>query len=551
MNCIKCGNTLEENSKFCTGCGEAVAAPQVSTPPLKKKNYFLPIIISVAAVLVFAGVGIGGFFVWNNRHNTPVWYDDSYYTQNDSRDEDEYENETEEFEPADITPAEYDEPKSDDAGLAEFVEEPETRDFGGRVLTIGAWWDTPIAEIALGSEPNRATSQNYALERAVWDNTRRVEREFNVRFETVTATYSDFMPMFTTRVLSGAHFADVVVMDGLMQLEAIRGNIIIPWDDASFPDSDVFGAQVYARPTTHHAGRVWAINPHGANAADAYGLGVNLDIIYADGLPNPVELFESGLWTWDVMLDLMRAVTRDTNNSGTINQFGIAGVPGEIIMHLIGSNDGILVDADLNYGLAHPNTMLALEFAAQIFDERLWASEPGGIMNAGNWYHNFFSGYEYGNVAFFPMVTWGLSVMPPPFEYAFVPFPTGPNNRTGNTWLSGYEQGICIVSNTEWDAEDILFLLEELFSWHGGRTDLLQGSTQIEWIRENYLTEDDVQRVLFANNTAAVCVGRSTRTYDLMFNEMATAFYNGEMTAVQAIEHFRAPSQEILDRAYR
>ncbi|MCL1845909.1 MAG: ABC transporter substrate-binding protein [Defluviitaleaceae bacterium] len=424
----------------------------------------------------------------------------------------------------------------------------EARDFGGRTIRVGAWWDEAIDTIAWGDEPDRATAVNYIVDRMVWDNARRVEEAFNVNFEMVIVSYEDFLPTLTASVMAGEPFADIIMLSGWMQMDSM-GSIIQPWSNANLPNSDVLGAQIYAGPTTQNDQGVWAIMPHSVEA-EAFGLAVNLDIVNADGLPNPIDLFESGQWTWDAMLDLMRRATRDTTGSGTIDQFGIGGQPGDIIQHLIGANDGMMVDGDFNYGFDHPNTIRTLEFAQQIFGERLWYVAADGF-DTGNWNRNFYGPHETGNALLFPAVTWSLGNSPPPFNFGFVPFPTGPDNTTGSTWLTGIDQGICLAVGSEWDPADILMIMEEIFSWSGDEPDLMFVAGQIDWMREHFRTEDDVQRAIHSGITAASDIGRSVSQYYWVLGSFAEAFWNQEMDVLQAVEYHRGPQQEMLDMRFR
>jgi len=273
-------------------------------------------------------------------------------------------------------------------------------------------------------------------------------------------------------------------------------------------------------------------------------------IINSDQLPNPIELFEAGDWTWDAMLEIMRAATRSTRGDGVIDQFGIAGQPGDIVMHLIGANDGIMVNENFNYGFDHPNTVAALEFAEQIFLEALWAHEPPYVMDVSNWDRNFYSGKRDGNAALFPAITWSLDNMKPNFNYGFVPFPTGPNNTTGNTSLGGLQQGLAVPVGTDWDITDILIILEELFSWPGNNPELLYESFFTEWMREVFPTEADVQRAIHAGRTVASDIGRDVPQYYWVTGYFAAYFHNREMDTVQAIEYHRAAHQEMLDRRF-
>jgi len=425
----------------------------------------------------------------------------------------------------------------------------EPRDFGGRTLTIGSWWQDPIGTW-LWTEPE-PDAMNYALLRMMWENARRVEREFNVRFDQVQVPSAEFLSNLATSVVAGEPMADIVFLNGTMQLEAM-GSVIRPFNSSAMGDGrGLMGSQDFAGPITlDENGNIWAINYHSV-IGDAFILGVNLDIIDAEGLPNPVELYEAGEWTWDAMLDIMRRATRDTDGDGVIDQFGIGGQPGDIAQHLIGANDGIMVDANLNYGFDHPHSIRALEFVEQIFHEQLWSPEAGGIMDTSNWDRNFFAWNREANIVFSPMVTWGLNDVPPTFEFAAVPFPMGPDNTSGNTWLTGMRQGICAVVGSSWDIDDIVIIIDELFSWPGDYPGILFAAGQIDWLRETFLTPGDVSRAVQAGLSSATDVGRDVAQYYWILGYFVEQFWNREMDVMQAIEYFRGPRQEMLDRRFR
>jgi multiple sugar transport system substrate-binding protein len=424
------------------------------------------------------------------------------------------------------------------------------KDFGGKVLSIGAWWDTPIGAIMWGDEPDRGISTNYPIARLMWDNARRIEAKYNVKFESRVVGNTEFLSTLVASVMEGNPFADLIILDGPMIMDAM-GNVIQPWDGASgLANSDLFGERRYVSPCTFDAGGIWTINQNGVDA-QAFGLGVNLNIINNYGLSNPIELFERGEWTWDAMLDLMRRATLSTTGDGVIDQFGIAGQPGDIIQHLIGANDGSMVDADNNYGFNHPHTIRALEFAQQIFNERLWAAETGGVMDTGNWERNFYSGLRDGNAALFPATIWAFDNAPPSFEFGFVPFPTGPNNTSGSTWLAGFKQGIGVSIGTDWAIEDLLIIIEELFSWPGDEPEILFESGDIDWMRETYRTEADVQRAIYAGITRRTDIGRAISPYYWILGMFASNFWNHEMGVSDAVEYHRGPHQEMLDMRFR
>jgi multiple sugar transport system substrate-binding protein len=425
------------------------------------------------------------------------------------------------------------------------------QDFGGRTLTIATWFPRPIVQLAW-QEPNRETSGNYPIDRMIYDNARRVERDFNMKFEFVVVPWDAYMSTFNQSMLAGDAFADMVLLNGQFAMSSIQNNLISPWNRANLPNSDILGRQTYARPVIEMDGDVWAINTNSVDVA-AWGLGINLDIINRDGLPNPVELYEAGEWNWENMLYIMRRATRDTDGSGLNNQFGIAGQPGDIVQNLISANDGMMVDTNMNYGFNHPNTIATLEFIQTMFSERLWHSEGGGnVMESGNWDRNFYAGLNEGQAVMFPVVAWALENSPPDFEFAFVPFPVGPNNTSGNTWMAPLPQGIGYPRlGSNWSQEEILVVMEEVFAWSGEHPELIYEAGVVDWLREILPTEADVQRLISTGNNAGTDVGIDIMVNDVGYSwltgTLATHFWNRDMEVMQAVESYQGPYQEMLD----
>jgi hypothetical protein len=151
----------------------------------------------------------------------------------------------------------------------------------------------------------------------------------------------------------------------------------------------------------------------------------------------------------------------------------------------------------------------------------------------------------------FPTVTWGLNNSPPAFNFAFVPFPTGPNNTSGSTWISGFQQGISVPVGSAWDVADILIILEELYSWPCDEPELLFEAGAIDWMRDVFLTEADVQRAIYAGITARADAGRDVAEYYWVLGDFASHFWEREMDVMQAVEYHRGPRQEMLDMRFR
>ena len=423
------------------------------------------------------------------------------------------------------------------------------KDMGGKTLTAAMWWygGFPFTvATAYDEEPDPATSAHYFIDRLIWENARRVEREFNVTFGNIAIPGAmEVIPVLTASVMAGDPMADLVFMEPWMLMSAIHGDLIIPIDEINLPGSDLLGPQLYVRPRATGLGHMWAFY---TSALDLSGvtMGVNLDVINAIGAPNPVDLHNQGRWNWDAMLEIMRMATRDTTGDGANDQWGISGQPAEILRNLIGANDGMLATDDLIYAFDHPNTMQAMEFMETIISEGLWYTDPAQAPAPYDWGRNFFA-FDLGVSALFPAVTWGISDRSPlTFEFAVVPFPTGPSNTTGATWLGGWRQGYTFAASSSWDPADLLMIVEELFAWPGDEPELMSEGA-ITAAHETFLTEQDAQIQLHASLTMRSDMGYNVPEYPWQLDRFIADFLAGEMTAAQAVESHRGPLQEMLD----
>ena len=423
-------------------------------------------------------------------------------------------------------------------------------DLGGAVIRVGAFWGYGLPYAAYdGEEPDPATADNYFIERLVWDNAMRVRSEFNIDMQAIDVDQAYAMATLTSSVMAGDAFADLVFLGGGGQLSAIVGDLIHPLSTIDLPGSDILGPQVYGRMVNEpFDGEWWAFLYRGIDQ-HARLMGVNLDVINALGLPNPVDLYNSGQWTWDNALHIMREATRDTTGDGLVDQWGIAGQPADIFNAFIAANDGPLVDAELNYAFDHPNTVEALEFLETIFTEGLWETDPNQPPDGGDWGRNFFAFHD-GNSALFSAVLWGMNGGDLPFEFAVVPFPTGPSNTAGYTWGSGWGGGFVIPHSGSIEPRDLIMVADEFFSWPGDEPDLMDEGN-LETSRQVWLTEDDLWRQVAAAETVRMDVGNTVPEFYWILGYFADHFIHQTMTVQQAIEAYRAPQQELLNSFFR
>jgi len=426
------------------------------------------------------------------------------------------------------------------------------RDLGGRVIRILNWEET--YDFLPGMpEPDPNTSDDYFSDRLRWEQINRVAEAFNVTFENVVVDFEEVLDLLTTSVMSGSPIADIVMLDNAMILPAILGNLIVPFDDFVPANHDLFTTQIHAWPTAELNYQTWTIRERRL-LDDGHFLGVNMDIINAIGAPNPVELYERGEWTFDAFLEITQMATRDTTGDGTIDQFGISGVLTDIVLGLIAANGGRLVTDDLNYGFDDPATMRALETVFELVNvQGAWDFDPE-TGEFWDWWRNAFAFME-GNAAFFAAQIYMLpEAADRTFTYAAVPFPIGPDNVDGTTFMSGFISGFGIPRGVE-NPEDVFEVWYLLNHWYGDDLEL-KDEVDLIYPLSRFMTEADGMRIMnnIVNNRRidpGMTVMLDGIGYHWMAGSIAETFYWGTETPASIVEARRPDQQAMLDAVFR
>ena len=418
-------------------------------------------------------------------------------------------------------------------------EEPEEvfeiiRDLEGRHIRIASGWSyLPFSTGGPAPDPN--TSRNYAIDRMLYNQIQRVSQEYNITISPLPIAHPDIMPALQTSVMAREPFADMVLLGGEMVFPAITGNLIYALEEFVPRDADLWGPGNIIRPCANFAGFYWTFAPFSMNLEGSF-LGVNLDIIYAIGAENPVTLYENGDWTFSRFREIMLSAT-----NSYYGQFGISGVPGDIIAHLIAANDGVMV-YDYNYSYDNAKTIAALELAFQIFQtEGTWLCDHG----PQDWHSNFFAFLE-GRSAFFPVGEWTMQQVNVNFEYTIVPFPKGPDNEKPYSFMKGFGMGLAIPRGVS-RPEDVYTVFEGIFSWPDENL-LIQRDH--EYIMSLFTSDRDALRAInILRDQGKFDLGMAVPAFNWMHTTMAEGFINGTMNVSGAVERFRNPQQALLDEA--
>jgi len=408
-------------------------------------------------------------------------------------------------------------------------------DLGGRIIRVASTGDG-ITFSGSFDEPDPATSENYRIDRMRWDNGQRVRHSFNFELESILFPHDveSVLSPLRTSVMAGNPIADVAYVFPFNVLPAIMDGIFISLDSLNLPNSDVLGPQVFGQPEIEFLGERWSFKHNGPDITGVV-LGVNLDIINAIGAPNPVDLYNRGQWTWEAFLDIMRFAS-----VSDANRYGITSPPDGIIGSLIAANDGRIISDALLWDMGSPNTLEALEFSEIIFSEGLWTDAAN--RQTWNWAVESNSAFFWASLVVF--------IDELPFDFAIVPFPPGPSNTSSNVGPGIWDGGLMFPQGSEWNQAEILMVVEEFWTWHGGEEELTL-DVYIDLLREFLPTDDDLHRFLHAGRNTNFCISWMITDLFFIYGNFAEYFQTREMTAQQAVDAHRASQQEIIDNFFQ
>jgi len=412
-----------------------------------------------------------------------------------------------------------------------------------RPFRIASFYLHQMLGAAPAEAPDPDTASDYEMARMQYDNMREVERRFNIEIEWVnTMSYDEHLETFLLHQMAGDPIGEVVLLSGRQTLIAMQGGHLVDIATLQFPGSDLHGARNTINASVEVENSIWQVNANtGGDPWRTLGLIVNNDLINRLGLPNPVELYESGNWTWDVLLDIMRTAKAQ-------GYYGMGGTVNDLGNVLFASNDATMMTSDYIYAFDQPNQLEAVEFFFTMMDERLWNYVlPTDQDNWGRSYSSFFE----GDTVFSTQHMWGWGMIGgTELSFSALPFPAGPSNVSGNSWQIGFDQGL-VIPNGVYDPLEVLQIVEALLGWAGDELWLMRigGLTSA---RNEFQTEEDAQRWMhISGNMRGNDLARDLEEFTWVWNTFADDFLNGYRTVAEAIEVHRGPNQEIIDNFFR
>jgi len=190
----------------------------------------------------------------------------------------------------------------------------------------------------------------------------------------------------------------------------------------------------------------------------------NKDMVESEGLDDPMDLYESGNWTFDTFKQMCKTLTNDTDGDGNIDRWGLCcwypwawlGADHTALCKI--GSDGLY---ELN--LDDPAVVETSEFVQDMYYTSNWRGLDGD---------NIYTSFYQGRNAFLQEYSWSetSNIIPAKqsgqfdFDYGVVPTPYGPNNtdKTNVAHASGY--GIGSGSQNPYHAGKLVNMILESIS---------------------------------------------------------------------------------------
>ncbi|WP_308639866.1 ABC transporter substrate-binding protein [Paenibacillus silvisoli] len=402
-----------------------------------------------------------------------------------------------------------------EAGNASGVEEK--IDLAGRTIRIAANWDD-------SPKPDTATGL------ALIEKQKEVEQKYNVKIEYLNVPYDTFQEKFTSTVLAGEPFADIIHLGVDWALSAAAKNQLIPLNE--FMDISA-SKQFVGFPALK--GVEYGFN---GPQSDTGGIFYNVDLVKKLGLTDPQDLFKQDKWNWDEFEKLAKQATQDTNNDGKPDSWGWSGWDAETAQFLIVSNDSTMTDeVSGKEMLSDPKTVEALEFLNRMHNvDRVVKVKSGDPDN-----YQERTTFADGDV----LMTYGWGWVSDEYRksnvnYGYVPFPKGPQAVDYSVPMSGPAAWFIPVGIKDPRiVADIYAELKDVPS-----AEEYPGQ---DWMEQKLLRQQDID--IFKEMVPKQSLIYTFNAYpDFPFYKLVTSVVKNQVSPATAVEQVKQQAQSSMDK---
>jgi multiple sugar transport system substrate-binding protein len=153
------------------------------------------------------------------------------------------------------------------------------------------------------------------------------EKITGAKVQIVYTTWENYRPKLSAAILSGAG-ADVVYIGAGEKPTWMMKKMLLPLNRyIDFNDKNLWNAVGFRKNILDYftwRGQIYAVTNIYNDNVFPYILYYNKEKFEMAGLPDPLELYKQGKWTWDAFFNAGKQLTQDTNGDGKIDQYAYA-----------------------------------------------------------------------------------------------------------------------------------------------------------------------------------------------------------------------------------
>jgi len=380
------------------------------------------------------------------------------------------------------------------------------------------------------------------------------QKKYNFTIEQVlNSNQTQRHEQFLSYTMAGIKYCDVFfTFSSDMFPKFVTQNVILPVSDYIDFETPIIKANKVMYNGTYWNGKHYGI----AFRYDLIGylVAYNSDMLSREGLPDILDLYFTGQWTWNEMLDIAIKCTRDTNGDGILDQYGITvsnGNPWTFMQGILYSNGIAAIDFEGGnpvFALGESKAMRTLQFVSDmVFVNKVFIKTN--------------SEYNKGKVAM--IIITGLSTntsyLKAGVNSITCPLPMGPDVNTPQNFSNSQFYAMSVLCERPADIAKIW--TEASIQW----TEDSQPIPEIAEANRKYYADDwlwstdnpnryfSQAREFDARNSMAIYYKTDfTNGYPglaaYLQNNLSTPIFDGSKSVAQAVDSVSAYVQDLIDQ---
>lgn len=438
---------------------------------------------------------------------------------------------------------------SSSASKANYADDPIV-DMNGYEFVIGSAW--------MRAKPSANATE---VEKLFYDRKAEVEEKYNCKIK-IQSIYADMTTMMP-KIMAGDKVADVIEMMADMWLPASRAGYIVPWNDVKGINiNDDRWVDAYSKFSTFD-GKTWGLNfmrPPEVRSCIYF----NKDLLKANGITeDPYQLVRDGKWTFDKFREMAKATTKDLDNNGTMDTYGVLVIsPIFFARQMIAANGGSLaslVNGKVVGTYDSKTAIDALNFVDTLVNQDKSFKLDDYMKSETTWNNptaseDIFATFTEGKAAFLVHESWvGNQQIKPnsdKIHYGMLPLPKGPDAKD---YVSPADQSrVFTITSTNKDVDKTVTIFNALARPMEGYEgeDWWLDEIQREYFQDDDTDSIDMYKLCLDKSNVDLGSGVQKLTFDYSITGIAASIFWRYGTPAAQVATMSGNYQDAIDAIY-